>query len=216
MLQVEIWSDVVCPWCYLGKRRFEMALEQFPHRDEVEVIWRSFELDPDAPQQIDGTLDEMLARKYGMSVAQARAGHARLEQLGKEVGLDYRFDIARTGNTFAAHQLIHFAAAQGKQAEMKDRLMRAYFTEGQPISDPETLVALATEIGLDPLAVRTALDGATYAAEVRADERRASDFGISGVPYYVFDEHFAVSGAQSIGVFKMALDKAWKEIAARV
>ncbi len=210
-MKIEIWSDVVCPWCYLGKRRLEHALEQFSYQDDVEVVWRSFELDPTAPRRIDETLDEMLAQKMGTSAERARAGHARLTALGAEEGLDYAFDKAQHVNTFDAHRLIHLAAQHGLQGEMKERLMHAYFTEGLPIGDPETLVTLAAEVGLDADEARSMLDGNAYAEDVRGDERRAAMLGISGVPFFVFDEKYGVSGAQPTDLFREVLEKAWAE-----
>ena len=139
-LMVEIWSDVVCPWCYIGKRRFETALEAFEHRDEVTVLWRSFELDPEAPKSVDGTASERLAAKYGMSLERAKGLHVEMTERAAGEGLDFRFDLARPGNTFDAHRLIHLAATSGHQAAAKERLMRAYFTEGEAIADPETLI----------------------------------------------------------------------------
>ncbi|HEX8994850.1 MAG TPA: DsbA family oxidoreductase [Ktedonobacterales bacterium] len=208
-MEVEIWSDVVCPWCYIGKRRFEKALEQFPHREAVNVHWRSFELDPNAPQQYPGTLNEMLARKYGTTPGQAAQMNARVSGLAADEGLDYHLDEAKPSNTFNAHRLLHLAAERGKQAEVKERLMRAYFTEGQPVGDPETLARLVAEAGLDAGEARAALATDEYADDVRADEERAAMFGIRGVPFVVIDERYGVSGAQPTEVFLQALQTAW-------
>jgi predicted DsbA family dithiol-disulfide isomerase len=210
-MHVEIWSDVVCPWCYLGKRRFEHALAQFAHRDDVEVVWRSFELDPTSPRSTSGTLTELLAQKMGTSVERAAAGHARLAALGAEEGLEYRFDSAKPGNTFDAHRMIHLAAAHRLQAPMKERLMRAYFTDGLPIADRETLVTLASEVGLDAVEAREMLAGDDYADAVREDERRAARLGITGVPFYVFDEKYGVSGAQPTALFREVIEQVWTE-----
>lgn len=208
-MQIEIWSDVVCPWCYIGKRRFESALARFAHRDEVTVIWRSFELDPNAPRQDARSLNAYLAQKYGVSLDEAAAMNQRVTDLAAAEGLDYHLDRARHGNTFDAHRLIHLAAAHGQQAVAKERLLRAYFSEGQTISEHATLAALGAEIGLDGDEVRAMLDGEAYADNVRADEQRASGFGIHGVPFYVFGERYGVSGAQSSAVFLDALEQAW-------
>jgi predicted DsbA family dithiol-disulfide isomerase len=205
-LKVEIWSDVVCPWCYIGKRRFEAALAEFPH--EVETVWRSFELDPGAPPAREHTATEHLAAKYGMSVEQAEASHAQMTELAAREGLEYHFDTARGGNSFDAHRLIHLAAAHGKQDEAKERLMRAYFTEGVPIGDREALVALAADIGLDPDDARAALDGDAYADAVREDELLAQRIGIQGVPFFVLDRRLGVSGAQPAEVLVRALEQA--------
>lgn len=210
-MQVEIWSDVVCPWCYIGKRRFESALADFKHRDQVEVVWKSFELDPHAPRTSEDTLDQMLSKKYGMSVEKAAAANQQVTLLAAQEGLDYHLDLAHPGNTFDAHRLIHFAAGHGRQGEMKERLMRAYFTEGQPVSDSETLVKLAAEVGLDVEEARAILAGKAYTDEVNADKREASMLGISGVPFFVIDEKYGISGAQPTELFQQALEQAWAE-----
>lgn len=210
-MNIEIWSDVVCPWCYIGKRRFEAALELFAHRDEVQVLWRSFELDPGAPRSTSGSLNDMLAQKMGVSTERAAAMNTHVSELAAHEGLAYRLDIARPGNTFDAHQLIHLAAAHGLQAEAKERLLRAYFTEGAAIGDRTALVALGTELGLAESDVRAALAGDAYAAEVRADEARARTFGIDGVPFFVIDERYGISGAQPTALFLQALEQAWAD-----
>lgn len=208
---VEIWSDVVCPWCYIGKRRFEKALEQFPHRDAVDVVWRSFELDPNARRRVEGAVSERLAEKYGIALEQAEASHAHMTDVARGEGLDFRFDRAQSGNTFDAHRLIHLAAAHDLQDAMEERLMRAYFTEGLPIGERETLVALASEIGIDAGEARDMLKSNAYADAVRDDERRAASLGISGVPFVVLGEKYGVSGAQPSEIFQRALQQAWDE-----
>jgi predicted DsbA family dithiol-disulfide isomerase len=195
-VDVEIWSDIACPWCYIGKRRFESALEQFEHRDDVNVTWRSFELDPGAPPERTGDRAERLAEKYGMSVEQARAAEQQLTGVAAGEGLPFRFDIARSGSTFDAHRVVHLAATHDLQDAMKERLLRAYFTEGELMSDHDTLVRLAGEVGLDEHEVRELLAGERYADEVRADERTAGELGISAVPTFVVDRKLGASGAQ--------------------
>jgi predicted DsbA family dithiol-disulfide isomerase len=204
-LTVEIWSDVVCPWCYVGKRRFEKALAAFEHRDEVELTWRSFQLDPHASREREGSSAEHLARKYGMSVEQAEGTNAQMTALAASEGLEYHLDRTRGGNSFDAHRLIHLAADHGRQGAMQERLMRAYFTEGEPIGDLATLARLATEVGIEPLA-----DGDAYADAVRADEALAAQIGIRGVPYFVLDRRYGVSGAQPAELLLQALEKAWE------
>jgi predicted DsbA family dithiol-disulfide isomerase len=206
-MTVEIWSDVVCPWCYVGKRRFERALDQFPHRDQVELTWRSFELDPSAPSERTSSSAEHLAGKYGMSVEDAERKNAEMTELAASEGLEYHLDRTRGGNSFDAHRLIHLAAAHGRQDAMQERLMRAYFTEGEPLGDINTLVRLATEVGLD---ARGALEGEAYADAVHADEQLAARIGIWGVPYFVFDRRYGVSGAQPSELMLRALEKAWE------
>jgi len=210
-MKVEIWSDVVCPWCYIGKRRFESALTQFEHQNQVEVIWRSYELDPNAPRSTDASLYETLAQKYGTSIEQAKSMTSRIVKLGAKEGLEYRFEQAQSGNTFDAHRLIHLAATHHLQGEMKERLMRAYFTEGHAIGDTETLVKLATEVGLNADEARSVLTSDAYVDEVRADEKRARMFGIQGVPFFAIDEKYGISGAQPTEVFSEVLEQAWTE-----
>jgi predicted DsbA family dithiol-disulfide isomerase len=210
-MNVEIWSDIVCPWCYIGKRRFERALARFAHCDRVTVVWRSFELDPHAPRQVVGTLDGMLATKYGVSPDQAVAMNARVTAVAAGEGLAYRLDRAQPGNTFDAHRLTHLAAAHGLQDVVVERLAAAYFGEGLAVGDHEALAAAVTAVGLPADEVRAVLAGDAYAAAVRADERRGAAFGITGVPFVVIDERYGVSGAQAPEVFLEALEQAWAD-----
>jgi predicted DsbA family dithiol-disulfide isomerase len=208
-LKVEVWSDVVCPWCYIGKRRLEGALQGFEHAGEVEVIYRSFELDPRAPATPDGTLAERLARKYVVTLEQAQAMNRRVTDTAAGEGLEYNLDIARPGNTFDAHRLIHLAAAEGKQADMKERLMAAYFVEGRAVSDRETLIALGAELGISADRARQVLESDDFADEVRADEREAGRLGIGGVPFFVIDRQYGFSGAQPAELLREGLARAW-------
>lgn len=208
-MDVEIWSDVACPWCYVGKRRFEAALEQFEHRDDVRVTWRSFELDPDAPHERTGDRAERLAEKYGMTVQQAREAEERLTDVAAGEELSFRFDIARSGTTFDGHRLVHLAESHDLQDAMKERLLRAYFTEGELISDHDTLVRLALEVGLDEAEVRELLAGDSYADEVREDERTAGELGISAVPTFVVDRKLGASGAQPPDALLDLLREGW-------
>ena len=207
-MNVEIWSDIACPWCYVGKRRFEAALAAFEHRDDVTLTWRSFELDPSAPHEREGDRDEHLARKYGMTREQAAQMHAQMTEVAAAAGLDLRFDIARGGTTFDAHRVVHLAAAHGKQDAMKERLLRAHFTEGELVSDHDVLTRLAVETGLPEDEVRDVLATDRYAAEVRDDERTASQLGISAVPFFVADRAIGASGAQPPEVLLEFLRKA--------
>jgi predicted DsbA family dithiol-disulfide isomerase len=194
-MHVEIWSDIACPWCYVGKRRFEAALAEYEHRDEVTVTWRSFELDPQAPpaRDVDGTTH--LAQKYGMSREEAVGMQNRMTETAAGAGLEFRFDIARGGNTFDAHRIVHLAAAHGAQDAMQERIMRAYLTEGELISDHATLERLAVEAGLPQDEVRDVLSSDRFAREVREDERTAAQLGISAVPFFVVDRAIGASGA---------------------
>jgi predicted DsbA family dithiol-disulfide isomerase len=209
-VQIEIWSDIACPWCYVGKRRFEAALAGFEHRDEVEVMWRAFELDPAAPAEREGDLAERLAEKYGASVEQMRASQAQLTQVAAADGLDFHFDAVRSGNTFDAHRLVHLGAAHGLQDAVEERLMRAYQSEGELMSDPAALERLGVDAGLPAGAVRALLAGDDFADAVRDDERIAAALGISAVPFFVADRRFGVSGAQSPEVLGQFLRQAWE------
>jgi predicted DsbA family dithiol-disulfide isomerase len=210
-VKVEIWSDVVCPWCYIGKRNFEAALAAFDHRDEVEVVWRSYELDPAAPAEREGDYAGRIAAKYGMTRDEAQGRIDRITTTAAGAGLAFDFDIARPGNTFDAHRLIHLGAARGVQDAVKERLLAATFLEGEPIGDHETLVRLGSEAGLDADEARAVLAGDAYADAVRADEREAAAYGISGVPFFVIDQTYGVSGAQPPEVFDQILGRAWAE-----
>lgn len=211
-MKIEIWSDVVCPWCYIGKRRLEAALSDFEHAEEVELTWRSFELDPDAPRREDRSLEEMLASKYGMTLEEAKAANTKITTLASGEGLEYRLDRVQRGNSFDAHRLIHLAARLGLQGAMKERLMRAYFTEGEAISEPETLVRLAGEVGVGEAEARRLLSGDDLADEVRQDEATAQSLGISGVPFFVIEGQWGISGAQPPELFSQALNQTWTEL----
>jgi predicted DsbA family dithiol-disulfide isomerase len=207
-MQVEIWSDVICPWCYIGKRRFEMALADFSRRDDIRVIWRSFELDAKAPRQHPGTLNELLASKYHVSPQQAAAMNANVTGIAAEVGLEYHLEKARPGNTFDAHRLLHFASAQGLGDRATERVMRAYFSEALPVGDRAALARLAPECGIAESDALAMLESDAYADAVRLDEARAARFGINGVPFFVFDEKSGISGAQPVETFAEALQQA--------
>jgi len=212
-MRVDIWSDVICPWCYIGKRRFETALGRFAHRDQVDVVWHSFELDPTAPAHRPGTLADHLSKKYGMTPQQAVDANAKMTGLAAAEGLEYHLERAQPGNTFDAHRLLHLAHQHGVQDEMKERLMRGYFSEGMAVGDPGDLVAAGVDAGLDKDEVRAVLDGDAYAEEVRADEATASSLGISGVPFFVLDQRYGVSGAQPPEAILAALNQAWEQAA---
>ncbi|MGA2210007.1 MAG: DsbA family oxidoreductase [Acidimicrobiales bacterium] len=210
-MKVEIFSDVVCPWCALGKRRFETAAARFEQADELEVVWRAYELDPNAPATRDGDYAERLARKYGITREQAVRANESLTALAAAEGLDFRFDRARPGNTFDAHRLLHYALAAGTglQDALKERLFTAYFTEGEAIGEAETLLRLAVEVGLDPDECADVLAGDRYAADVRLDESEALDLGVTGVPFFVVDGKFAIPGAQDADTILGVLRRAW-------
>jgi predicted DsbA family dithiol-disulfide isomerase len=207
-MQVEIWSDVICPWCYIGKRRFEMALANFAQKESVTVIWRSFELDPKSPQQYPVTLEELLARKYNVSLQEAASMNARVSGLAQEIGLTYQLSKARPGNTFDAHRLLHFATSRQLGDKATERIMQAYFSESLAIGDRAALAKLAAEFGIDESEALAMLESDAYSPDVRADEARAAKYGISGVPFFVINEKVGISGAQPVETFAQALEQA--------
>jgi predicted DsbA family dithiol-disulfide isomerase len=209
-MHVEIWSDIACPWCYVGKRRFEAALAAFEHRDEVTVTWRSFELDPQAPVARSVDSATHLADKYGMTREEAQASQLQLAEVAAGDGLDMRFDLARGGNTFDAHRLVHLGEAHGLQDATKERLMRAYFTEGELIGDAEALARIALEVGLPEDEVRELLAGDRYAQEVREDERTAMSLGINAVPFFVVDRRIGAAGAHPAEALGELLRRGWE------
>ena len=214
-MKVEIWSDVVCPFCYIGKRKFENALKDFAHRDAVEVVWHSFQLTPDFVPVPGESIHESLAKKKGVSVEEGRKMNDYMTTAAKEVGLDYQFDKTIPANTFLAHQLIHLGAHHGRQDATKERLMAAYYLEGQNIGDLDTLVQFGTEVGLDATESRSALSAGTYAEAVRLDEYHAQQIGVRGVPFFVFEDKYAVSGAQQPELFAEVLEKVYAEFQAK-
>jgi predicted DsbA family dithiol-disulfide isomerase len=214
VLQVDIWSDIACPWCYVGKRRFEAALADYPARAQVHVVWRSFQLDPSAPRvQPEQCYAERLAAKYGTSPAQAQALIERMVQTAASDGIAMDFERIQPGNTFDAHRLLHWAKARGAQDALEERLFRAYLCEGQAIGDADVLMRLAGEVGLDLDEARGVLDTDIYDAEVRADIARARELGISGVPFFVIGGRYGVSGAQPAELLRAALEQAAAELA---
>ena len=210
-MQVEIWSDVVCPWCYLGKRYFEQALERFPHRDEVEVIYRSFELDPSAPPGVTTPTVETLAGKYGMGLEQAREAQRQMEQRAAQAGLTFRMEDLRSGSTRDAHRLLQLAGARGKGAELAERLHRAYFTDQASIFDHASLAGFAADVGLDRDQALAVLAGDQYAQAVEADEQVAYSLGATGVPFFVIDRRYGISGAQPAETITQVLERVWAE-----
>jgi predicted DsbA family dithiol-disulfide isomerase len=216
-MKVEIWSDVVCPWCYIGKRRFETALTRFPQRDQLEIEWKSFELDPGATSAAStdehnpSDYAQRLSRKYGTTLAGAQGMLDSMTAAAAEEGLDFHFERAVRANTFDAHQVIHLGLQRGVQDAVKERLLHAYFTAGEAVGDREVLVRLGAEAGLDADEVRTALAEQRYAEAVRADEAEAAALGISGVPFFVVDRKYGVSGAQPPEQVLAMLQRAWAE-----
>ena len=208
-MELEIWSDIACPWCYIGKRRFEAALAQFEHGDQLRITWRSFELDPNAPAAREGDLATLLARKYGMTVEQARDAQQALTQTAAAEGLEFHLERARSGSSFDGHRLIHLAAEHGLADAMKERLLRAYFTEGALISDPATLLAAGSDIGIAADEIQSLLESDRFADEVRVDEQSATALGISAVPTFIVDRKVGVTGAQPPELLLEMLRQGW-------
>jgi predicted DsbA family dithiol-disulfide isomerase len=210
-MRVEIWTDINCPWCYVGKARFDQALAGFEHRDQVEVVHRSYELDPSRPQGVTEHVLPLLAKKYGMSEEQARQAEERISANARAEGLEYRTAGRDVGNSFDMHRLLHFARERGRQHEMIDVLYRANFAEERSAFEgTERLVELAAEAGIDADDARAVLeDPERYADDVRADEREGARLGATGVPFFVLDRTYGVSGAQPVDAFRQALEQAW-------
>ena len=213
-VSVEIWSDVVCPWCYLGKRRFEHALQGFAHAQDVQVVNRSFQLDPNAPRSSGVGLDQLLAAKYGMSPEEARRRNADMVALAAAEGLDYHLDRAQPGNTFDAHRVLHLATGRGLGDAAWERFFRGYFSEGVAIGSPEAVAAMAAEVGLDPGEVDEVLGGTAYADAVRAEAAEARSLGSNGVPFFVVNRRYGVSGAQPAEHLHQVLERAWSDAVA--
>ncbi|WP_329122044.1 DsbA family oxidoreductase [Streptomyces sp. NBC_01353] len=210
-MRVEIWSDIACPWCYIGKARFEKGLADFAHRDDIEVVHRSFELDPNRPKGDTAPVIDMLAKKYGRTLDEARAMEAHVASNAHSEGLEYRTEGRDHGNTFDIHRLLHLAKERGRQNELLDLAYRANFAEERSVFDTETLVRLGVEAGLDETEVRSVLaDESAYADAVRADEREAAELGANGVPFFVLDRRYGISGGQPAEVFTQALEQAWQ------
>ncbi|OQP18768.1 DsbA family oxidoreductase [Geobacillus zalihae] len=210
-MKIEVWSDFVCPFCYIGKRRLEQALEPFPHRENVEIVFRSFELDPNAPNETPLTIHEIIANKYGISLEEAKRANADIGRQAEAVGLTFRFETMKPTNTFDAHRLAQYAKEKGKLNDMVERLFYAYFTESKRISDRNVLLAIAEAAGLERTEAEEVLASGRYTQEVRRDEEEAAALGIRGVPFFVFNGKYAISGAQPVDVFRRALEKVWEE-----
>ena len=208
-MKVEIWSDVMCPFCYIGKRRFESALENFEYNNEVEVTWRSFQLNPDMETDPDANINEYLADAKGWSLDQARQMNKRVTDMAADEGLEYNMEQAVVANSYDAHRLVQFAKDRGKADETEESLFKAYFTEGKNIADHQTLITLAEGIGIDPTEAKSILESDKYANAVNHDIQLAQNINITGVPFFLFDRKFAVSGARETEVFLKALKQSW-------
>jgi predicted DsbA family dithiol-disulfide isomerase len=207
-MKVEIWSDVVCPFCYIGKRRFEEALAKFGGKEEVEIEWKSFQLNPQTVSNPNISSHQNLANHKGISVEQATDMANQVTEMASNVGLSFDFDKAVVANTFNAHRLLHFSKAHGKQNELKERLLKAYFEKGENIDDKASLITIAEEVGLDKQAVQDFLNSDELAMEVKADIHEAQSLSIHGVPFFVFNRKYGISGAQPVEAFLQTLEKA--------
>ena len=210
-LKIEIWSDVMCPFCYIGKRKFEQAIEQFEDKDKLDITWKSFQLDPGLKTDPNTNINKMLAEKKGWTIEHAQEMNAYVTQLAKQVGLSYNFDKAIVANSFDAHRFSHLAKKHGLQNEAEEILFAAYFTEGKNTADHTTLIDLGKNIGLDSKEVGQMLVGKEFADDVHEDIREAQQIGVSGVPFFVINRKYAISGAQESTTFLQALHKAWAE-----
>ncbi|GGE99047.1 DsbA family oxidoreductase [Hymenobacter cavernae] len=210
-MKVEIWSDIMCPFCYIGKRKFENALKQFADRETVEVKWRSFELDPNMQAVPGQSIHEMLAERKGVSVEEGKRMNDYMGNVAAEVGLHYDFDRMIPTNTFLAHRFLHLASAHGLQDAGEERVFAAYFAEGKNVGDLATLAQLGAEIGLDAAEVTRTLETDAYTQQVRLDEYEAQQVGARGVPFFVFNDKYAVSGAQPTELFLEVLEKVRSE-----
>jgi protein disulfide-isomerase len=210
-MKVEIWSDIMCPFCYIGKRKFEQALDVFPHRDNIDVIWRSYQLDPTISYEPGRDLYSYLAERKGKTLEWSKSVHQHLTDTAREVGLTYHFDKAIIANSFDAHRLIQLAKKYGKGDAAEERLFSAYFTEGRNVSDHDTLISLGVEIGLDRDEIKKVLDSDAYANDVTHDGIEAQQLGAQGVPFFVMDRKYGVAGAQPVDAFSQTLDKSYSE-----
>lgn len=212
-MKVDIWSDVMCPFCYIGKRHFEDAVRQFAHGDSIEVVWHSFQLDPDTKTQTGKDVYSYLAERKGQSVEWSRQAHKQVTDMAARAGLQYNFDKAVVANSFDAHRVVQFAKTYGKGDAMEEQLFKGYFTEGKNIADHKVLAEMAAEIGIQEQAVMDVLNSDAYSAEVRGDVETAARIGINGVPFFVINNKYGVSGAQPATTFVQALGQAWEEYA---
>lgn len=210
-MKIEIWSDVMCPFCYIGKRKFEKALSQFEGKENVIVEWKSFQLNPDMVTDTSKSTIDYLAETKGWTKAYTRENVSYVVNMAKEVGLEYNFDKAVVANSFDAHRLIQYAKTQGKGDAMEERLFKAYFVEGKNTADHATLILLATEIGLDATRCQSILSGQEFAKEVERDIAESEQLGIRGVPFFVIDRKYGISGAQDSQVFLDSLNKALQQ-----
>lgn len=210
-MNIEIWSDFACPFCYIGKKRFEKALARFPHKEDVNVVYKAYQLNPNAPKIMVGSAYESFAKGHGTSVEQAKQRFAMFTQNAKTVGLEYNYDIIQMTNTFDAHRLAKWAASIGYEETLTERFMRAYFTEGKNLADHSTLLQLVAELGLDSNMAANVLNSSQFSDEVKAQMTESKQIGVQGVPFFVVNRKYGISGAQSEDYFYGALEQIWNE-----
>jgi predicted DsbA family dithiol-disulfide isomerase len=210
-MQVEIWSDVMCPFCYIGKRKFEAALSQFVHKENIEVIWKSYMLNPEMKTDTNKNSIVALAEHKGISIEESKEMHKYVVEMATDAGLKYNMDKTISANSFNAHRLTHYAKSQGKQLEIEEKLFEAYFILGKNIDDTNTLIGLGESVGLSKETLAKVIKGNDYAEDVRQDVYEAQQVGVRGVPFFVFDRKYAVSGAQESAVFLQSLQKSFDE-----
>lgn len=208
---IEIWSDVVCPFCYIGKRRLENALELFAHKDQIEILWKSYQLSPDLKTNPEQSINQFLAEHKQIPLEEAVKMNDYVTEMAAEVGLTYHFEKAVVANSFNAHRLIHLSKEVGKQHVAEELLFRSYFTDGKNIDDPQILLQLGTELGLHPDRIKSVLETTEFADEVRKDVYDAFQVGVKGVPFFVFDRKYGISGAQPLSLFTQVLEKSFSE-----
>jgi predicted DsbA family dithiol-disulfide isomerase len=210
-MKVEIWSDIVCPFCYIGKRKFENALVNFDEKENVEIVWRSFQLDPDLEPVSGQSVHQYLAKRKGVSEKEGKEMNAYMSNIAREVGLEYNFDSAVINNTLDAHRLLHLAKEHGVQNEVKEQLFKAYYTDGRDVGNKDVLVSVGASVGIPAAEIDAMLESDKYVNEVRQDQYQAQQLGANGVPFFVFNNKYGVSGAQPTEVFAQVLEKVWEE-----
>ncbi len=210
-MKVEIWSDFACPFCYIGKKRFEIALNEFKHKDQVEVIYKAYQLNPQAPKEMQGTAYESFAKGHGTTPEGAKQRFDSFTQNAKTVGLTYRYDIIQMTNTLDAHRIAKWSNQFGKEDEVTNRFMKAYFTDGLNLADHDTLVKLASELGLNGKEAKKVLESNQYKDQVLAEQQESRQIGVQGVPFFVLNRKYGISGAQQQDYFTRALEQIWEE-----
>lgn len=210
-MKIELWSDFACPFCYIGKKRFDKALEAFPHKEKVEVVYKAYQLNPNAPKNMVGNAYEAFAKSHGTTTEQAKQKFAMFQENAKTVGLEYNYDIIQMTNTYDAHRVAKYASTVGLEQEVTDRFMKAYFTDGENLADYDTLIKLSGEVGLNEEEIKRVLEGNKYEDTVKQEMLEGRQVGVRGVPFFVLNRKYGVSGAQAQEYFEQVLQKLWEE-----